>query len=119
MLHRTQRLISFYFYIYIHTRIRTCRKVGDAPTGLESISGNSRRDQACARAQSRSSRRGRQSGGGQGSRQRPCEGRPSRRRLGGAGKEIRDDGGDGLVALGLPADVADQGGELGAGELKK
>ncbi|KAM2899042.1 hypothetical protein COP2_008507 [Malus domestica] len=40
---------------------------------------------------------------------------PAAGRLGGAGKEIGDDGRNDLVALGLPADVSDHGGELGAG----
>ena len=43
------------------------------------------------------------------------KGGPAASRLGGAGKESGDDGGDDLVALGLPADVSDHGGELGAG----
>ena len=43
------------------------------------------------------------------------KGGPAAGRLGGAGKEIGNDGRNDLVALGLPADVSDHGGELGAG----
>ncbi|KAM1264983.1 hypothetical protein EV1_034560 [Malus domestica] len=43
------------------------------------------------------------------------KGDPAAGRLRGAGKEIGDDGRVDLVALGLPTDVLDHGGELGAG----